>query len=296
MSPLIKKKEEGIKIPSRYVLLLIVIGCTVLIVVTYTTPTISEPVSRALGFVITPFERGISSAGSYFSALGVRFKNLTELQDENAILQSEVDRLTIENTELQQNRYELSALQKLYDIDAQYEDYETTGARVIARDSGNWFYSFVIDKGAEDGIQKDMNVMAGSGLAGRVTQVGSTWARVKAIIADDSNVSAMVLSNSAQMIVSGDLEKYREGVITFSQLMDSEDAAKVGDKVVTSNISEKFLPGILIGYIDSIELDSNNLTKSGTITPAVNFTQMNEVLVILRMKSDAAGYNYPDTE
>ena len=59
---------------------------------------------------------------------------------------------------------------------------------------------------------------------------------------------------------------------------------KEGDKVVTSNISDKYLPGLLIGYITSIESDSNNLTHSGTITPAVDFEHMDEVLVILDLK------------
>ena len=159
-----------------------------------------------------------------------------------------------------------------------------TGARVIAKDSGNWFASFVIDKGSSDGIKFNMNVMAGSGLVGRVVDVGSNWSKVKSIIADDSNVAAMVLSNSDQMIVSGNLEEYSNGSVTFSQLSDTENKVKVGDKVVTSNISEKFLPGILIGYINDVETDSNNLTKSGKITPAVDFSHINEVLIIMEKK------------
>ena len=72
-----------------------------------------------------------------------------------------------------------------------------------------------------------------------------------------------------------------EGVITFSKLVDSKNAVVEGDKIVTSDISDKYLPGILIGYINSIEQDSNNITKSGTLTPAVDFEHLEEVLVIL---------------
>ena len=79
-----------------------------------------------------------------------------------------------------------------------------------------------------------MNVMAGSGLVGRVVDVGSNWSKVKSIIADDSNVAAMVLSNSDQMIVSGNLEEYSNGSVTFSQLSDTENKVKVGDKVLIS--------------------------------------------------------------
>ena len=72
--------------------------------------------------------------------------------------------------------------------------------------------------------------------------------------------------------------------ISQEDLYDEENKVAVGDKVVTSNISDKFLPGILIGYISSIESDPNNLTKSGYITPAVDFKHMSEVLVVTEMK------------
>lgn len=71
----------------------------------------------------------------------------------------------MENAQLQQDKYELASLRELYDIDKATSDYEKMGARVIASDSSNWFYSFTIDKGSDDGIQVDMNVLAGSGLA-----------------------------------------------------------------------------------------------------------------------------------
>ena len=67
-------------------------------------------------------------------------------------------------------------------------------------------------------------------------------------------------------------------------MIDSADKVKVGDKVVTSNVSDKYLPNILIGYISEINKDSNNITKSGKITPAVDFEHIEEVLVILETK------------
>ena len=66
--------------------------------------------------------------------------------------------------------------------------------------------------------------------------------------------------------------------------MDNNNKAAVGDKIVTSNISEHYLPGILIGYISNIEIDSNNLTKSGTLTTAVDFEHLEDVLVIMELK------------
>ena len=94
----------------------------------------------------------------------------------------------------------------------------------------------------------------------------------------------MVLSTSDNLIVTGDLELYADGVISFEKLVDSADRVVEGDKIVTANVSDKYLPGILIGYISAINVDANNLTKSGLITPAVDFEHLEEVLVITETK------------
>ena len=133
-----------------------------------------------------------------------------------------------------------------------------------------------------------MNVVAGSGLVGRIVDVGPDWAKVQSIIADNSSVSGMVLSSSDNLIVTGDLELYRQGFIRFSKLVDDVDRVSIGDKIVTSNISDKYLPGLLVGYISTLDDDSNNLTKSGTLTPAVDFEHMKTVVVLLKLKKNIA--------
>lgn len=209
---------------------------------------------------------------------------IRQLLEENENLKAQVAELTAENTTLQQDRYELNELRELFELSEQYTDYEKVGARIISRDAGNWYSGFIIDKGTEDGLLVDMNVMAGGGLVGRITSVGSNWARVTSIISDNSNVSATIPATGDKLIVSGDLQLMNQGVIRFSQLLDSEDQVKESEKVVTSNISDKYLEGILIGYINTINEDSNNLTKSGLITPAVDFAHLDEVLVITKLK------------
>lgn len=284
MSPIVKRKGEKFTLPGKYLLFILTILCTGLVLLTLNTTIFSGPLSAVAGYTVVPFEEGISVVGHWLSNRSEELAQIRDLISENDELKRQVDELTIENTRLQQDRYELANLRELYNLDAQYDEYDKTGARIIARDSGNWFYSFVVNKGTDDGIAVDMNVMAGSGLVGRVVDVGPNWAKVKSIIADDSNVSAMVLSSSDNLIVSGNLKLYASGVIEFEQLVDSKDVVVEGDKVVTSNISDKFLPGILIGYISTINRDSNNLTKSGYLTPAVDFEHLEEVLIILEQK------------
>ena len=284
MSPIVKRKGEKFTLPGKYLLFILTLLCTGLIVITFNTNFLSAPISAVGGFILVPLQEGVSKAGSWLNTRSEELVQIRSLLKENEELKAQVDELTMENIRLQQDRYELTNLRELYDLDAQYDEYNKIGARIIAKDSGNWFHSFVINKGYNDGLEIDMNVMAGSGLVGRIVDVGPNWAKVMSIIDDNSNTSGMVLSTSDNLIVSGDLELYADGFISFEKLIDSADRVAEGDKIVTSNVSDKYLPGILIGYISSINVDSNNLTKSGLITPAVDFEHLEEVLIITELK------------
>ncbi len=281
-----RRKRQKFTIPSKYLLLIMTVVCVVFMAITFFTDFFAAPLSNFAGAIVVPFQSGVSRVGEWMSNRSDEFKTLQDVLAENERLQEQVDALTIENNSLQQEKYELNNLRQLYKLDQEYAEYEKIGARVVAKESGNWFHSFVIDKGSSDGIQVDMNVMAGSGLVGRVTEVGNDWAKVISVIDDNSNVSGMVLSTEDSCIVQGNLETMDRGVITFSKLINSDRTVKEGDKVVTSHISTKYLPGILIGYISTIDADSNNLTSSGYLTPAVDFSHLEEVLVILDQKKD----------
>ena len=170
-------------------------------------------------------------------------------------------------------------------MDQNTADYPKLGANVLASDNSNWYSSFTIDKGSQDGIRKDMNVLSGAGLVGIVTDVGPNYAIVSSVI-DDKNVSGMILTSFDKCIVSGDLTLIDDGVIKFHQLENNGNEVPIGEQVVTSNISNKYLQGLLIGYVSEIHVDSNNLTRSGYIIPATNFKELQEVLVITVTKDD----------
>ncbi|MDE5803901.1 MAG: rod shape-determining protein MreC [Lachnospiraceae bacterium] len=287
MSPIIKKKGERFTIPGKYLLFILTVLCTAMMLVTFSTDIFNKPLNTIVGYVIVPFQKGLSSVGSWLSARSDELVQIRALLEENEELKRQVAELTLENTQLQQGWRELNTLRELYKLDGKYEEYDKIGARIIARDTGNWYHSFTIDKGEEDGLAVDMNVIAGGengGLVGRIVSVGPNWAKVTSIISDNSNVTGQMLATGDMLIVSGDLSMMQNGMIRFSQLLDSAGVVVTGDKIVTSDISDKYLPGILIGYIGEINLDSNKLTKSGSVTPAVDFEHLDEVLVILELK------------
>lgn len=280
------KKNNQSSLSSKHILLILCIVCVLLMGLSLITDKIGGPLRAVANYTIVPMQKGINSIGEWMSDFTQNFATIQELREENAALQAEVDELTVKNNLLQQERHELERLRELYALDEQYSEYEKIGARVTANDSGNWFSSFVIDKGSNDGIEVDMNVMAETGLVGIVTEVGPNWARVRSIIDDASNVSALILSTSDTCIVNGDLTLMQDGRIRFEQLANNGTEIEAGEQVVTSHISSKFLQGILIGYVSEIHVDSNNLTRSGYITPVVDFEHLQEVLVITTTKAD----------
>lgn len=284
MSPVIKKKGERFTLPSKYLLFILTLLCTAMMLVTFGTDAFDKPLNTVVGYVIVPFQQGIEKMGRWLSGRADEFTQVQNLLEENARLKEEIAALTEENTLLQQDKYELNKLRELFSLDKQYSEYNKVGARIIGRDSGNWYSSFIIDKGEEDGLSVNMNVIAGGGLVGRITSVGPTWSRVTSIISDNSSVSGMTLSTEDNLMVLGDLKLMATGCIAFSMLLDGQNMVKEGDKVVTSDISDNYLPNILIGYISSINKDPNNLTKSGLLVPAVDFEHLGEVLIITDMK------------
>ena len=277
------RKKKQSKFPAKYVLLIMTILCAVIIGCSLKTSG-SGPVSAAAGAVLAPMQKGVNQLGSGLTNLREHLRTKKSLEKENEELRTQLADAQQNLNQVQLNQKELDNLKSLYDMDQNYADYDKIAANVIGKDAGNWFSVFLIDRGSNDGITVGMNVLADGGLAGIVIQVGPNYAKVRSIIDDNSNVSARNLSTSDLCVVSGSLKTMNESsLIDFDDLRD-KDQAKVGDQIVTSNISDMFLEGIPIGYITDIKTDSNNLTKSGHIATIVDFEHLDDVFVILQTK------------
>lgn len=281
------KKNSRHKLKTKHLITMMTILCIGLIVLSLSSRFSFAPVRSALGYIVVPFQNGINQVGTWMNDQKKGFQSMKSLAEENEKLKEQVDELKVKNSNLVQDQEEAERLRALYNLDQEYSEYEKIGAQVIGKDAGNWYSTFIINRGNEDGVENDMNVIADGGLVGIVTGTGAHWATVRSIIDDSSNVSASVTSISQNCMVTGDLEMMDEGKIRFIQLTDKENQVQEGDKVVTSSVSNKFLKGILIGYISGVQDDSNNLTKNGTIIPAVDFSDIHEVLVIKQLKQQA---------
>ncbi len=279
------KKKIRIVVKIKYILILLTIFMLSFVIYSYTKGDGIGTIKSAALYIVSPVRNAYSSIIKRREERKERGATAQELQAQIDALKAENEALKLKVEYYRADEYELDELRTLMELKDKYAEYDMTGATVIAKSSDGWISEFTIDKGSRDGIKVDMNVLAGSGLCGIVTQVSENSSVVSTIIEDDMNVSAVSSATRDMCIVSGDLELMSEGYIRIMHISIDAKMAEY-ERIITSSTSSKYLPGILIGYACDITDDPNGLTRSGHLIPAVDFAHMENVLVITRTKKD----------
>lgn len=280
------KRRKKSSIHPKYIYIFLSIACAVLVVVSFRFASQFTGVKTVLGDFISPMQGGINKVGRYISDKMDLLTSKEKLLEENKQLKERIDALKYDNKILASENSNLDNFRELYELDKQYPDYPKVAATIIGRDGNNWFNLFTIDKGKDDGVDVDMNVIAGNGLVGIVSEAGRHYAKVRSIIDDKSNVSAMFEKTGETCIVKGNMQSIYKGFIDITMINNNAEAQD-GDSVVTSRISEKFLPGLLVGYISNIKEETDGLSKSAQLTPAASFDNLESVLIITTLKDSS---------
>lgn len=263
------------KVQRTIIIVLILVSIILAILsIDRSAPTIVE---NGVGSAIEPIQEantGISNwfgnIFKYFSDQGNLIEENSKLKEELIAARSELNRLNLVENE----NVELSALLKMQ---TRYTQYSTVGAQVIAKNPGNWYTTFTINKGTNEGLEKNMVVINGDGLVGKISECGYNYSKVVSIIDDTDAVSAQSLRTGDIGYITANYQQ--EGYCRMQYSEDNMDIL-VGDELVTSHLSEVFPQGITIGYVRNLTDDENSLAKYATIEPAVDFSNLNYVLVI----------------
>lgn len=271
---------------SKIIIIIIVLLSIASITFSHYVPNLTFEVRNRFSSVIVPIQKGINSVGMFFVQNAMNSSDLKEANNRIKSLEKQIASLSETVNLYKTKAYEADRLRKLYSLSDEYDVYPKIAARVIAKDTDEWFQIFKIDKGSRDGIKIDMNVLSDKGLAGIISSVGYNYSIVRAIIDDESRVSAMTQHSLEGCMVEGDIVLYKRNRLKLTGI-DMNTAVVDGDKIVTSNISSKFLPNILIGYATDIYVNDNQLSKSGSLIPVTDFRNLTEVLVITRLKEDS---------
>jgi rod shape-determining protein MreC len=278
-------KDYKKDISPKYLLIALSVICIVLTLISTFFPGLIKPLRDLTGRFITPMQEGVSDIGNWFDDKVQVFGDVKKLKEENEQLKNEVTNYQNELGKQEAELAELRDLRDLYDLDELYPDYNKTVARIFSVNSSGWFNEFYIDKGLNDGIYEGCNVLCDEGLLGIVVESYDDYARVRAIIDDRANVTGEIGGAGYLCTVEGSLQTMENGYLLATDI-DKNAIISEGDKIITSSVSDRYLYGITIGYVTSIEQDSNNLTQSAHIIPTVNFTDIKDVLVILDRKQE----------
>lgn len=272
-------------VTSRVALIVVTGCCLVTLFFQYFNREDAVPYTEVIGSIVVPFQKGVNDIGSFLFKTEQDRISLEEAKEEISRLESMLADANSKVYELNGIAIENRELRKLLEAKEKLGSYEVMAAEIIGNDGANAFYRFTINRGSLDGIQVYMNVVNADGLIGYVTEVGLNYAVVTTIIEDKISVSAMTRNGMENCIVTGTLESAKTGLLKLSNgLADTDFGAD--STLVTSNISDRYLPNLLIGYAKDVALNADGLTQSGYVETAVDFFRLNYVLVITTMKEE----------
>lgn len=233
-----------------------------------------------VGTVIAPVQRALFSATDAVADFFSRIFGGGDLQAENLELKAKVAELEGQLQDLEETKQENKRLKELLNYDTESEELEFLTAKVIGRDFGHWYDTFIVNLGISDGIQVDMPVVNGDGLIGRVIETGATWSKIMPIVDSSSGVSGIVERTRDNGILNGSLTAGDENAfLTLGNLPLDADLIP-GDTVITSGLAGVFPKGIPIGEVTEVRQSNDGMRDQAVVTPYVDFAHIEEVIII----------------
>ncbi|MGN1230942.1 MAG: rod shape-determining protein MreC [Anaerotignum sp.] len=249
----------------------------------------------AIGVVVTPFQDLTTGISSWVDETVTASRSKTDLKDENEELKNQIAQLMEENRRLAMYEQENAKLSSLLKIAQRYPDYESVGAKIIAKDPGVWYDGFTINKGTTDNLSANMVLIAPEGLVGKVLESGATFSKAQSILDSRSSVPAMSVRTGDLGVVKGDYTLSNSGLCKM-EYIDGDAEIMVGDEIVTSHLSDIYPEGLAIGKVLEIETDTNGLTKYAVIEPYVDLKHLDTILVIDKNSAPASKATVPVVE
>lgn len=249
-------------------------------------------VENGLGTVFTPIQRGMTAVTGFIRSWFGISSSEADKDQTIAELQMEVERLNIQLNSYAEIESENQRLQVLLNAQDEYDALSPVYAKVIAKDTGVWFDSFTINRGQNDGIMTNMAVVNGSGLVGRVYEVGYNYAKVLSIIDPRSSVATLVGRTRDNGMLQGETQSNSDSAECYMYYLPNIGNVKIGDSIYTSGLDSRFPKGLYVGTVTAISRSQETADKYVVVSPAVQFSSIEEVFV-LREQVETAGESLP---
>jgi rod shape-determining protein MreC len=235
-----------------------------------------DPSEQLVIEIIAPFQKFINETINITERVWLKYFGLINIHNENIRMKKELDSLKMENYLYQEMLATNQRLQKLLQF-RDMSDQPVIAAQVIGRDPTGWFQSVIIDKGENSGIKLNMPVVNAEGIVGKLVSVSHNYSKVLLIIDQNSSVDCIIQRSRDSGIVKGLSSKFCK----LDYVPKSSDV-HVGDIVVTSGLGGIFPKGIPVGEVTEVKDPPGELFKDVRIRPAVDFSKLEELLIILK--------------
>lgn len=232
-----------------------------------------------LGAIAVPFQKMSASVSNKVDAWADKNINIDSIIRENEALKEEIAQLKSKQIDYDKLALENQAYKELLEIVDDVQQYDMTVASVIGRDGMDKFYSFTIDKGEKHGIKADDVVISADGIVGVVVDVGANFAKVSTILSTAVNVGCVAGRERDTGIVSGSYA-LNEDQSCVMRYLSKETKVKKGDLVSTSGYGSVFPKDLIVGTVESVELDESGNSMKAIITPSADITNTKIVFVI----------------
>lgn len=278
------------KIPKKYIVIgIIVIAVIIIIILSFSLKKDRKlnPVESFLRDGILSIEKFITYPVIFISNKIDDYNNLKDVQKDNDILETSIDRIESIETENVELRRQLDVLKSELNIDYTLSDYDYLNSTVISRNVGYWFNTLTIDKGTYNGVEKDMVVINAKGLIGKVIRTTTFTSDVRLITTSDTNnkISVHISNGSDNLYGLINSFDYHNNYLEVEGISNTKNVS-TGDKVYTSGLGGIFPSGILIGEVSDITTDSYDLAKLIKVTPSVDFNDINYVSILKRKRAE----------
>ena len=290
-----KNKHPFLYALIRRGIVLLLLVMMILTIYEQSSGTLFSPEST-LSRLITPVQSLVSRVTQSVSGYLYRVKLRSNIEYEYNQLKAQNDELVLRSLlyeELEEENTQLRALLGEYESRAEMNP---VLARVIASESGNYFSTFTINKGKNDGVDTQMAVITSEGLIGYTYEVFDTTAKVITVIDDQASLAALIESSRDQGAVKGTLGSTGEPLCRMYYL-SADSVPRPGDRVITSGVGVSFPKGLLIGYVRESTRAIEDNKHYIVVEPAADFEHIENVLV-LRYYAEVEEMpdNYDNTE
>lgn len=265
--------NKGIKF---IIIILLIVGVVALSIF---TPLLNK-IGGVLTYCITPVQTGITVAMNKTGEFFGNFGKVNYLAEQNKLLQDEIDRMKTDNNEAVRIKKENESLKELLNIKNENYKNNSQAAIVIAKDAGNWFDVFTVNKGMSSNVNENCAVVNSKGLIGRVTNSAANSANIITIIDPNHSVSGMISRTGDLVQIDGDLILKKDGLCKMTVITENADVM-IGDTVETSGVGGIYPRGIMIGIVKEFKNNEEGTGQYAVIEPYVDFQHIYEVLVIL---------------